>query len=122
MPGPVTTALGKTAKHVPGLKRIPVLKLIALGELVLIAHAHLGKLEPGERRRLFELVRTGRGRPSNLSDPDRRELRDLIAKVEPRLLAGTAVDKLSPVPLPGRVLYGPSPRAKARKAKRSKKQ
>jgi hypothetical protein len=52
------------------------------------------------------LVRAGRGRPSNLRRAERQELQDLVAKLEPRLLAGEAVDRLSPVPLPQRLVYG----------------
>jgi hypothetical protein len=35
---------------------------------------------------MVEIVRTSRGRPSNLSDRERRELQALLAKVEPREL------------------------------------
>jgi hypothetical protein len=52
-------------------------------------------------------VRTGRGRPSKLSDAERAELRELVAKAEPRLFAGTVADALSPLPLPRRVVHGP---------------
>ena len=41
---------------------------------------------------------------------ERDELTDLVAKMEPRLLAGHAVDKLSPVPIPRRLVYGPRKR------------
>ena len=37
-----------------------------------------GKLEPGERRRLAELVRKGRG----LSEREKAELKQLVAKLE----------------------------------------
>ena len=117
MPGPMTTAIGKTVQHVPGLRRVPVLKLLVVGELVMLAHTHLVKLEPGERRRLFELIRVGHGRTRNLSEGERLELKALIAKAEPRMFAGTAVNKLSPVSLPGRLLYGSAAKGKKRKAK-----
>jgi hypothetical protein len=64
------------------------------------------RLTPGERRRLLALVRRGRGRPSRLRRSERDELARLVAKLEPRLLAGTAIDKLSPVPLPNRLVHG----------------
>jgi hypothetical protein len=109
--------VGKTAKKVPYLRRIPVLKLLVLGEIAILAHAHLTKLEANERRRLYELIRLGHGRAGNLSESQRRELSALIAKAEPRLFAGAAVDKLSPVSIPGRLLYGPKPK-RARKRQR----
>lgn len=106
MAGVVTHALGRAAQRVPGLRRIPVLKLLALGEVVLLVRDHVGRLEPSERRRVVELVRRGRGRASNLSRRERDELLALIAKAEPRLLLGETADRLSPVPLPKRMLYG----------------
>jgi hypothetical protein len=83
-----------------------VLKLLAAAEIAMLARDHVMFLEPGERRRLLELIRIGRGRRRNLSEPERDELTDLVAKLEPRLLAGHAVYKLSPVPIPRRLVYG----------------
>ncbi len=65
------------------------------------------RLTPDERRRLYRLMRTARGRPSSLSDRERDELSDLVAKLEPRLLAGEAASRLSPVPIPKRITHGP---------------
>ena len=104
--GGVTRALSHGLARIPGLRRLPVLKLLAIGEIVLLARTHLSKLEPHERRRLVELMRAGRGRPRNLSAADREELAELVAKAEPRLFAGMAADRLSPVPLPRRLVHG----------------
>jgi hypothetical protein len=90
------------------LKRLPVLKLLSIAEIALAARDHARKLDSGERRRLVELVRKGRGRPSRLSEAERAELSVLVAKAEPRLFAGTVVDKLSPLPLPRRLVRGPT--------------
>jgi hypothetical protein len=84
-----------------------VLKLLAAAEVAVLARDHLRRLTPQERRRLITLLRTGRGRRRNLSQDERDELAVLVAKVEPRLLAGEAVERLSPVPLPRRLLFGP---------------
>ena len=92
--------------RIPGLKRLPIFKLLAIGEIALLARTHLTRLDAGERRRFIELMRAGRGRRSNLSAEEREELSELIAKVEPRLFAGLVADKLSPVPLPRRVVQG----------------
>jgi hypothetical protein len=105
--GAAITALAHGVSRVPGLKRLPVMKLLAVGEIALLARTHASKLEAGERRRLVELIRTGRGRPSKLSETERQELSGLVAKAEPRLFAGLVADKLSPVPLPKRVTHGP---------------
>lgn len=85
----------------PALKKIPVARLILLGELLLLAREHMRKLEPQERRRLVVLVRRGRGRPRNLSDRERRELHRLVEKAEPRLFVGSAVKRLTGLGLKG---------------------
>jgi len=103
MAGPT---LGRTLGGVRALRRIPIARLIVLGELVLLAREHVVRLEPQERRRILELVRRGRGRPSNLTTRERRELASLIEKAEPRLFLGSAVEKLAAVPLPEWVVRG----------------
>jgi hypothetical protein len=107
MPNGFARTLGRTVGRFPGLRRVPVLKLLAAAEVAMLARDHLARLDGHERHRIVELVRKGRGRPSNLTDDEREELAALVAKVEPRLLAGQAVEKLSPVPLPRRMVYGP---------------
>jgi hypothetical protein len=103
MAGPIVKrALGR----VRILRGLPVARLIALGELAILARDHLAKLEPHERRRIVELVRQGRGRTANLSSRERRELAALVDKAEPRLFLGTAAEKFSPVKLPERVVKG----------------
>jgi hypothetical protein len=82
------------------LRRLPLLKLLAVAEVAMLARDHVTKLDRGERRRLLQLVRIGRGRRRNLSPREREELSRLVAKVEPRLFVGAAADKLSPVPVP----------------------
>ena len=94
--------LGRVAEHTPGLRRIPVMYLLMAGEVLLIAHNHLTRLNPGERRRFVALMRQGHGRPGNLSERDRQELQELIAKAEPKLFAQRAAVKLSPVRVPKR--------------------
>ena len=81
-------SFGRLARHVPAAR------LIVLGELLLLAREHLSKLEPQERRRVFELVRLGRGRPRNLSERDRRELSRLVEKAEPRQFARSAAKRM----------------------------
>ena len=62
--------------------------LLAAAEVVVAVREHItGRLTERERRRMVEIVRSSRGRPSNLSDRERKELRTLLAKVEPRQLA-----------------------------------
>jgi hypothetical protein len=91
--------LTRTVGRVGALRRLPVARLMAVAELVVLAREHIQKLEPHERRRLTELVRQGRGRPSKLSSKERRELGALLAKVEPRAFVQNAVAKVTGVPV-----------------------
>ncbi len=87
-------------------RALPLARLMAAGQIVLLARRHWHRLEPAERRRLMTLVRRGRGRPSNLTPTERTELARLIAKADPRLFAGLVAERFSPVPLPGRMVRG----------------
>ena len=106
MAGFLPRTLARAAGRLPGLRRLPVMKLLAIAEIAVLARDHIAKLDPAERRRLLELLRLGRGRTSSLSPKEREELATLVAKAEPRLFAGLAADKLSPVPLPHRIVHG----------------
>lgn len=84
------------------VRSIPFFKILAVAQIALLARRHLVSLTPVERRRLGELVRRGH----HLSGPERRELRDLVMKLEPRAFAVSAADYASPFPLPKRILRG----------------
>jgi hypothetical protein len=94
------------ANHLPGLRRLPMFKLIAVAEVLLLAREHMTRLEPAERRRFTSLVRRASTPRRELSRAEHDELATLIAKTEPRLFAGRAAEKLSPVPLPARLVHG----------------
>ena len=82
-------------------------RLLLAAEIASLAYRHLVKLERDERRRVLVLAARSRGRPRSLSPGERLELLRLVALLEPRLFLGTATRRLSPVPLPKRLLYGP---------------
>jgi hypothetical protein len=102
----LTHAAAGVARRVPYLRKLPILRLLLLGELVLLAKEHYDKLTPRERRRLVALLRQGNLRPSNLSSRQREELATIVAKAEPRVFVGAAAQRLSPVPLPVDRLVG----------------
>jgi hypothetical protein len=85
---------------------VPVARLLLVAEMALLAQRHLGRLDAAQRRRLFTLLVRARGRPRSLPAGERREFLHLVARLEPRLLLGTAIKRLSPLPLPKRLLYG----------------
>jgi hypothetical protein len=87
-------------------KGFPVGRLLLAGDVALLAGRHLGRLSSAERRRFASLVRDSARRSGGLSPEERKELDTLVAKVQPRLLLGLAIRRLSPVPIPRRVLYG----------------
>lgn len=95
----VTHALPRAIARVPGLRQLPVVRLLALGEMALVARRHLQHLDAEERRRLAALVRRGRG----MTAAEREELRGLVAKLDTRAFAGSALQRISPVPLPKRL-------------------
>jgi hypothetical protein len=86
---------------------IPVVALLSAFEVARLAGAHLKRLDADERRRLFALVAAARSGPRALNDDERSELTALVAKLEPRAFFGSAAARLSPVPMPKRLLYGP---------------
>jgi len=109
--GLLNIGLGKASERVPGLRRLPVVKLLAAAELAVLARDHVTRLSPDERRRFVVLVRVGRGRRSRLTEDERTELEGLLTKLQPRRLLGEAIDRLSPVPLPSRLVFGPRNRS-----------
>ncbi|MBA2763769.1 MAG: hypothetical protein H0U42_03685 [Thermoleophilaceae bacterium] len=88
--------LRRLASITPGLKLLPIVRIIAIAEVAVLAGKHFARLDSQERSRLFWLIR----RPRSLTPDQKVELRALVAKLEPRLFAGLVLDKLSPVPLP----------------------
>jgi hypothetical protein len=106
--------VAKALRRVPGLRRLPAAKLLAVGEVVMLAREHLTNLEPTERSRFIELMRHARGRPRNLPVRERAELAALIAKANPRLFLVEVADKLSPVPLPVGMMAGRAKRRRSR--------
>ncbi|WP_320671448.1 hypothetical protein [Patulibacter defluvii] len=68
------------AGRVVGRKVIPWLLLL---DLLRETHAHWqDQLSERERRRLTELLRQSRGRPGNLTERQRREVRELASKLD----------------------------------------
>jgi hypothetical protein len=75
------------------VRRIPFFKLLAILQILLLAHRHLNGLSRDERRRMAMLVRRG----YRLSRAERRELRELAAKLEPGAFVKGAAWQASPL-------------------------
>lgn len=94
----LNVAVAKWAERLPGLRRVPLAKLVIAAELGMLVKAHYERLSLTERRRLLVLLRETRGRPSNLTPRQRKEFEALIGKLEPKLFARNAVERFAPVP------------------------
>ncbi len=90
--------LAKRAALRRASKQLPIFRVLAIAQVALLARRHLQQLGPGEARRIADLARRGR----SLSEPEKQELRELTAKLEPRAFAGAAADQISPFGLPRR--------------------
>jgi hypothetical protein len=74
------------------MRRIPFFKLLAILQILMLVRRHLQGLNREERRRMSELVRHGH----HLSPDERRELRELAAKLEPMQFAKAAAREAMP--------------------------
>jgi hypothetical protein len=92
--------------------------VVAAAEIALITRSHWRRLEPEERRRLIELARKSKGRPSNLSSRERREAAKLLEKLDYAQLGGNVASTLLPFRPVGRLVeFGlgrPAARARRR--------
>jgi hypothetical protein len=86
---------------------LPLAWMLIAGEVALNVGRHVARLDGAQRRRLIALARKSGGRQGALSESEREELACLLASLEPRLFLGSTLRRLSPMPLPKRLLYGP---------------
>jgi hypothetical protein len=70
--------------------------IVAAAEVALIGHRHWRRLEPDERHRLLELAKKSKGRPSKLSERERREASELLEKLGHAELAGSVASTVLP--------------------------
>ena len=61
--------------------------LLTLAEVAVLVKEHLDRLTPKERQRLVEIVKSSKGRPANVSERQRAEIKSMIDKIGPRELA-----------------------------------
>jgi hypothetical protein len=102
--GLYTQLAGKAVQRVPGLRMLPVVRLIMAAEVLLVGKHHLDRLDPAERGRMIGLVAKAKGRPRSLSEQEQLELAKIVEKLEPRLFLAEATDRISPVGVPSPLL------------------
>jgi hypothetical protein len=77
---------------------------IAAIEVAWLANRHWRRLDPDERRRLRELIRKSRGRPSKLTSKERAEAEELLQKLDFAELGGSVATTLLPFRPVGRLV------------------
>src|SRR5262249_61603711 len=78
--------------------------VIAVLEVAWMANRHWRLLEPQERRRLIELLKKSKGRPSRLSARERQEAEVLLDKLEYAALGGDVARTVLPFRPVGRIV------------------
>ena len=78
--------------------------VIAALEVAWMANRHWRLLEPEERKRLIELAKKSKGRPSKLSAGERREAEMLLDKLEYAALGGDVARTVLPFRPLGRLV------------------
>jgi hypothetical protein len=73
------------------LTRVRAVPWTVVLQLAMTARKHWQRLDPKERARLAELLRKSQGRPNRLSAKERADVRQLVAKLEPREFARSVV-------------------------------
>jgi hypothetical protein len=88
------TLLGAAART--GMKWTLWARVLILAEIALAIKRHLDLLDAAEKRDLQRLVRKSKGRPSNLTDRERRRLGEIVGKLEPTDLARETAQAAAP--------------------------
>ncbi len=70
--------------------------LVAAVQVALLTRSHWRRLEPEERRRLVELARKSKGRPSRLTARERQEAAELLDKIDYAEYGGNVAFTLLP--------------------------
>jgi hypothetical protein len=60
---------------------LPFAWVLVAAEAALATKKHWDRLEPGTRRRVAQLVGKSKGRPSNLTAAEKKELRSLVRQL-----------------------------------------
>ena len=75
----------------PGISRVRAMPWVMVFELAVTLRRHWKRLEPAERAELAALIKKSQGRPARLDATERRQVRRLVAKLEPGQIARSVV-------------------------------
>jgi hypothetical protein len=82
-------------------RRVPILWAFAVAEALAATRRHFAGVDPRVRRRVVELARKSKGRPSNLSSREKEELRRLVGQMDLWQLSKDLAAVASPIGMPG---------------------
>jgi len=82
-------------------RRVPLLWAFAVAEALAATRRHFAGVDPRARRRVVELARKSKGRPSNLTSAEKQELRRLVGEMDLWQLSKDLAAVASPVGMPG---------------------
>jgi hypothetical protein len=83
-------------------RMVPLMWALAVAEALAATRRHFAGVDPRVRRRVVELARKSKGRPSNLTSHEKQELRRLVAQMDLWTLSKELAAVASPVGRPSR--------------------
>jgi len=83
-------------------RAVPLMWALVVAEALGATRRHFAGIDPRLRRRAVELARKSKGRPSNLTAHEKRELRNLVGQMDLWQLSKELAAVASPVGMPGR--------------------
>jgi hypothetical protein len=91
----------RAGKWFAGRRTVPLMWALLVAEALGTTRRHFAGIDPRARRRVVELARKSKGRPSNLTRHERAELRRLVGEMDLWRLSKDLAAVASPVG-PGR--------------------
>ena len=83
-------------------RAVPLMWAFAVAEALAATRRHFVGVDPKVRRRVVALARKSKGRPSNLTAHEKKELRRLVGEMDLWQLSKELAAVASPVGMPGR--------------------
>jgi hypothetical protein len=83
-------------------RAVPLMWAFMVAEALTTTRRHFAGIDPRARRRVVELARKSKGRPSNLTAQEKSELRRLVGEMDLWQLSKDLAAVASPVGVPGR--------------------
>jgi hypothetical protein len=84
------------------IRGVPLMWAFAVAEALAATRRHFSSVDPKTRRRVVELAKKSKGRPSNLSKHEKQELMRLVGEMDLWSLSKELAAVASPVGMPGR--------------------